>query len=390
MKIAIVEICEANHYTAVEALALTYASDPKNEVSIYTLPTFNVFQQLAVHTNISLTNKPNGANIIQFLQQINNIGYDVIHINTISKNYPQFTAVVWKNLILTIHNVDVWFDNPLKKQLTLLKYRLKNNKGGLKKRVYLPIKYFFKENSWQKKRSTMVATIKSEKQKVLVYSNSQKACLANYLPANQIIVFPFCVRQATEDLSVENKVLRVCVPGSVDNHRRDYNELFEMLKQNKSDYAGKICIDLLGYIPKHESKLVPKIEELKMLGIDIIYNTDFIDEATYSRRLQLADIILGNLKASLNEQSKYGETKETGVVFNMIKAAKPGIFPSTYIIDELLKPICLVYDNDLHPLLLGLLADNAQIYLLKQKALQIAMHYEPHNLYSKLIAQLNN
>jgi hypothetical protein len=236
----------------------------------------------------------------------------------------------------------------------------------------------------------MIRKVIYKKQKILVYSNNQKKFLSKYLTPNQIIVFPFCVRLSSEDLSANNKCLRICIPGSVNNHRRDYDGLFQLLKEHHQNYAKQICIDLLGYIPKSEAGVIVQIDELQKLGIEIIYNQDFIDEVTYNKRLQLCDVILGNLKPSLNETSKYGETKETGVIFNMIKAAKPGIFPDTYPIDSNLKPICLIYHDDLHPLLLGLLTDTTQIYELKKQALQIAALYEPSSLYPTLIKQLKN
>ena len=37
LKIGIVEICEANHYTAVEALAYTYATAKENKITVFTL-----------------------------------------------------------------------------------------------------------------------------------------------------------------------------------------------------------------------------------------------------------------------------------------------------------------------------------------------------------------
>ncbi len=35
MKIGIIEICEGNHYTAVEALALTYAFSQSNQITVF-------------------------------------------------------------------------------------------------------------------------------------------------------------------------------------------------------------------------------------------------------------------------------------------------------------------------------------------------------------------
>ncbi|MFC5284577.1 hypothetical protein [Pedobacter alpinus] len=390
MKVAIVEICEPNHYTAVKALGLTYASDLQNEVSIYTLAHFKTLDTLVNNANIQLIKKTEAQTILEFLEQINDAGFNTIHINTVSKYYSHFAAVNWKNLVLTVHNIDIWFNNPLNNQFALLKYRVFNTKGNIKQTFYLPIKYFTKEYFWQKQRVKMLTKIISQNQKVLVYSEAQKKTLSKYLSAKQVVVFPFCVREVTADLSVNNKFLRVCIPGSVDNHRRDYDGLFELLKKNHLLFANQICFDLLGYIPKTETTIIPQIKELEKLGIQIIYNQNFIDDKEYNERLQLCDVILGNLQASLNHQSKYGETKETGVVFNMIKAAKPGIFPNFYPVEEILKPICLLYSSDLEQLLLGLIKDNTQLHTLKQKAIEISKFYEPQYLYPKLIKQILN
>ncbi|WP_442794348.1 hypothetical protein [Pelobium manganitolerans] len=390
MKIAIVEICELNHYSAVKALALTYACDSKNQVTVYTLPSFGVFKSLQNEDRISIIEKKASQSTASFLKQINQFGYDVLHINTLSKYHQQFSAINWKSLVLTIHNSEVWFDNAPNKQFQLLKYRLKHNVGGLKQRLYLPIKYFLKGLSKHNHRQQMLAHINKNQQKVLVYSQSQKHFLSAYLPASQIVVFPFSVRENYKDLSKDNSKLRVCIPGSVDNHRRDYDGLFAMLKNKHAQFAGKLCIDLLGYIPANSQALLAKIKELELLGIDFVYNTTFIDEDSFDRRLYSADIILGNLKASLNTQSKYGQTKETGVVFNMIKAGKPGIFPRTYELDPDIAPFCLTYGDNLNDVLINFIKNPAELEALKTQAEFVTRAYQPVNLYPKLVKQLTS
>ncbi|OAQ38440.1 hypothetical protein A5893_13505 [Pedobacter psychrophilus] len=386
MKIGIIEICEANHYTAVEALAITYSLKSENQVCIYTLKSLKIPLSFS-QKNIEIAFDNSGELIEDYLKRIDNDGFDQIHINTISKYYKEFASVNWQSkVVLTVHNIDAYFDNSFDKQIDLLKYRL--NRASIQKiktSFYLPIKYFFKELKRQKQRDLIIKNLKAKGDKVLIYSDAQKVYLQKFIDASKVIVFPFCIHQSSKDLSQTNQKLRICIPGSVDNERRDYVGFFEVLKQNISFLKGKIAIDLLGYIPKNNQFLIPLIKELEILGIQFFYQANFLKADEFELRLNTCDIILGNLKVNLNNQSKYGETKETGVIFNMIKAAKPGIFPSDYIVPEDLKEICLNYDEDIYPILKNLIEDNSLVKDLKEKAKLAVKAYEPENLYQKLV-----
>ncbi len=386
MKIGIIEICEANHYTAVEALAITYSLKSDNQVCIYTLKSLKIPLSFS-QKNIQIAFDDVGELLADYLKRIDAEGFDVIHINTISKYYKQFAAVNWETkIILTVHNIDTYFDNPHNKQVDLLKYRLKKiSIQNLKNSLYLPIKYFLKELDRQRQRDLIIKNLRAKGDKVLVYSDSQKEYLQKFINPSKIIVFPFCIHQSIIDLSQQNQKLRICIPGSVDIERRDYVGFFNVLKQNISFLKGKIIIDLLGYIPKTSQFLIPQIKELENLGIQFFYQTSFLKANEYEQRLNACDIVLGNLKVNLNNQSKYGETKETGVIFNMIKGAKPGIFPSSYTIPNDLKPICLNYDGDLYPVLKSLIKNASLVKDLKEKAKLVVKAYEPENLYQKLV-----
>ena len=93
----------------------------------------------------------------------------------------------------------------------------------------------------------------------------------------------------------------------------------------------------------------------------------------------------GNLKVNINSQSKYGETKETGVIFNMIKAAKPGVFPSSYQPLKELENACLFYNDNLFETLQILVLNPSIINNLKNNIKEAVKEFEPLNLYQKLI-----
>src|SRR5206468_3290474 len=76
--------------------------------------------------------------------------------------------------------------------------------------------------------------------------------LAKFVPVEKITVYPFAIYEHMFDNSVTNTKLRVCVPGIVNNIRRDYDSLFRILLANAPRLKEKITVDLLGYIPKEE------------------------------------------------------------------------------------------------------------------------------------------
>jgi hypothetical protein len=387
LKIALIEICEANHYTAVEALASTYAISKSDEITVFITEEMAKIYQFK-EENIQIITKKKDQSIFDFLSFVNQLEFDRIHINTISKYFKEFASVDWKSkIILTIHNIDTWFDNGFSRRRKLLSFKLLNpsKNSPLKHNIYLPIKYFFKDFKLQDYRDQIINKIRSSNSQILVYSESQKTYLTQFIKEQKIIAFPFCIYQNAEDLSINNQKLRICIPGMVDTRRRDYDGLFEVLTHHISDFKGKLILDLLGFIPDSGKHLIPKINQLNEDGIEVIFNEEFISKDIYEKRLFSSDIILGNLKVNLNSQSKYGETKETGVIFNLIKAAKPGVFPADYPIPTDLKSSCISYQDDLYPVIFDLIQDKKKLNQLKESVKIAVQNYEPQNLYARLV-----
>ncbi len=385
MKVGIVEVCEPNHYTAVSALAQTYLVEPQNEVIIFTSDDIKLlFNDLIGKVTIIALDK--SQSIEKFLCDIANYGLDRIHINTISKYYREFAKVNWpENVIFTIHNIDLWFENTVPKRLLTLSADIRARPAKAKMSFILFVKDFWRQNY----RDTFIRKISKKTYRIIVYSQSQKRYLQKYVRTEKIMVFPFCLHTGYSDLSNDNSRLRFCIPGSVDSQRRNYTELFQALNTQLSTIKKDITIDLLGYIPVDQRFLVEEIKSLISSGFDINYYEGFIDTSEFDRQLAMADIILGNLKVQVNVFRKYGETKETGVTFNIIKSGKPGILPDGYPVDEELKDACMFftdYDN-LGKLILKLNADRDLVDLLKKKAREIVKQYQPENLYHLLEAE---
>jgi hypothetical protein len=162
----------------------------------------------------------------------------------------------------------------------------------------------------------------------------------------------------------------------------------EMLAKYKSYFI----FDFLGGIQEADSlnnvrQILERIQQLNNQGFSIIiHNVPFISPVEFDKDLSLADIILGNMNIVLNKFSEYGKTKETGLPFAMIKAAKPGILPGNYPIPEQICSSTIVYNNyvDLGRILINLINDPQSLSDLQNKALTNSKQFSPEKIYSQL------
>jgi hypothetical protein len=239
--------------------------------------------------------------------------------------------------------VEGWFDDKISQRFGLMMDDLKNRVSNIP--VVKVIGRFVKEIIFKQYRARIIKKVSTYPHQFIVHSSGVKNFLAKFVPAQKITVFPFAIYEHMRDNSTANTKIRVCVPGIVSNGRRDYDSLFSVLLANADKLKGKLTVDLLGFIPKEELALVDKIKELQNHGIDMIYYLEFVFGEKYDRPLSQADIILGNLRVSKNSAQKYGQTKESGTVYNMVRGAKPGLLPLQYPLDEEFHASSLLFED---------------------------------------------
>ncbi|MBK7501081.1 MAG: hypothetical protein IPI19_18905 [Ignavibacteriales bacterium] len=127
-----------------------------------------------------------------------------------------------------------------------------------------------------------------------------------------------------------------------------------------------------------------------MIGIKVAYFTqDYIPLEIFDKELANSDIVLGNIKLNIDKYSKYGKTKETGIPFTMIRAAKPGVLPQNYpSLKELESSTIRFSDSDsLTEILTDLISKNSIILKLKSEALKNSLKFHPAKLYQDLISK---
>ena len=247
------------------------------------------------------------------------------------------------------------------------------------------IKYSVKDVLWDFFRKKFIKKIANDGTNLVILSEAQRFHLQKYLNAKQAIVFPTLIFEPDfhQDLSVTNTKLRVCIPGSVTQIRREYIQLFDLLEANLDFYKENFVFDLLGFIPPSETVLIQRIQKLHQMGLNILSYNYFIDVKQFDLDLYRSDVILSNI---LLDDHLSLQNKETAAVFHMIRGAKPGIFPESFVLDDDFDHSVIkfkAYEN-LHQLFVQLFENPEILRNLKANAEKISMQYSPAELIKRL------
>lgn len=386
--IGVLEISEPTHYSAVNGLVKSYAYDKSLTIYVFTIDKIaNALKENGLPENARLIIYSEQDNLKAFFKKMETYQFDKFHLCTVTEHYPLYLRFTpqCKELFFHVHNVETWFNDS-----NLLRFRVlvEELKGSTVK--VSPVKKigrFLMEIVFKGYRQNILKKLYSYNHRFIVYSSGVKHFLAKFVPADKITVFPFAIYENMYDNSVSNSTLRICVPGIVTNARRDYNSLFRILSENADKLNGKLTVDLLGFIPKPELHLVDTIKTLQSKGIEILYYLEFVFGEKYDRPLSYADIILGNLRVERSSTQKYGQTKESGTVYNMVRGAKPGLLPKNYPLDEEFSNSTLLFEDydQLGKMIVQLVNDQVEIDRLKQQAKINSEQFSPEPLYHLLM-----
>lgn len=394
MQVGIVELMETGHIVLAETIARIFCSDPHNTVTIYTTGKHAGSLEFLPQRlpNLKIIGKPEEIDVKAFLQQAAHTVHDRVYVVTMNKLFSEFAG--WQlssPLFPVIHNLDEWFGlSPYQRMKKFI------NAGGksrdLNSLAYL-FKMYFIYPSFKKKILEKVATTGG---KLVVLSEAIRGQLEMLYPGQQSEVIPFTVFDPSLARTDSDRTspLRICVPGILSQYRRNYTGLLDLIEKSLAPLKNKFTIDLLGGVqpdnPLNQCDiLLKKAEGLRRNGFSVIvHNVRFIPPEEYDRDLSSCDIILGNMNVVLNKYSRYGQTKETGLLFAMIKAGKPGILPVGYPIPEDIRSGILTYDSydDLGRLLQELINDRNTVLKLREKALENSRRFSPDIIYNNLIS----
>ena len=391
MKIAILEICASTHYTLTNALIKTYSTDPNNQIVVYTSAFIaKVIEDGGISAQTSLVVFDPQTEVSVFLTNIENTPFDRLHICTIADKFKAFVAFKPQvgTVFFHVHDIDMWFQNSFGNAFKNAVYNIKHYPDKVREVARFGREVMVRNPARQ---TILQNLLRGGKTYFVVLSSSQKKYLSQFVAANRIIVFPSLINEGVEKTTIQQEQttdkIRICIPGMVTDTRRDYSGLFKILESILPQIKGKLVFDFLGFVEKREMNLLDKMQNLERLGLDVLYSVDFVDAVSFDTALDKADILLNNQKVTVSHTGKYGQTKESGLLFNIVRGAKPAIFPTDYTVDAEFEGVVMFYDSDkgLTNLLLGLASQTISIEPYTAKARTLALNYTPKNLYKRLV-----
>jgi hypothetical protein len=329
MRIGIVELMPIGHYTLVDSVARIYLSDPSNEVIIFTNKNaVQHFSRLAAENKSSLKIQLRDENqkITDFFRHINAHPLDILYFSTLEINLAEFFHFNFNApCSLVIHNIDDWFNLKLRKLI----YRFSH--GLNPDNIIYKFKTCFIQSYW---KIRIVKKMVQRGSKFVVLNSILKTELSAYADPDSIEVIPFSVFDVNiKDTSNTNSKIRICIPGMVESIRRDYLSLLTIFGEESELFKNAYELDLLGPLKlnKDGKRIKSQADLLIKQGMEIhYYIDDYIPLDKYDFLLSKSNLILGNLNVQINKYSSYGKTKESGIVYTMIRMAKPGILPAQY------------------------------------------------------------
>jgi len=389
MKVGIVEICVDGHYMIVNSLIKTYLENKNTQIYLYITPkVFSILKnEIANNSKIIihlLENKPKN-----LFAKIEGDNLDRVHFNTVTKYFNYFYDFSLKfmgKIYFHFHNIDLWFNSTIIYETKQLANIILKGEFEI---IYRQIKYALKQIYFSYSQKKLIKYLLYRKNTFfIILSESQKFHLSKYVKVeDNTIIFPSIIFEGNnyKDLSLNNKKMRVCIPGSVSQKRREYNKLFKVLRKNKDFFQNNVVFDFLGFLPTDESIIENEIKKLILEGFEIIYYTSFIDDIDFDENLYKSDIILSNIHVDTN--SKTPQNKETATVFNMVRCAKPGLFPKEFILDSSFTDSVLKFDDYEHlkVVLEDLINNNFKLIKLKGNSLMVSEKYSPNELIKVLL-----
>lgn len=386
MTIAIFEIAPKGHYTYVESIAKIYTAVAENKVVIYTTDNGKKAMQHIENQSISIIVTAAQAEDLERIAAQNFDKIFVVTLEPYAKEQHRIMTVFEKinfnaPIYYVIHNVDLWFEQSLVSKIRNVFFKL-NNFGDF---IYR-LKIYFWYVLINKK---IIQKVEKSGGSFVTLTETVATHLRKYTPS--VSAIPFSVfDEKVIDNSLNNSKIRICLPGYVSTIRRNYGAIFDILESNEGlKIKEKIEWDFLGGIYKAENgeSVLERANILKNKGFSIqIYDKPNVGLQEFDENLAKADLVLGNLHLQQGANSSYGKTKESGLIFTMIKAAKPGIVPSEYPLEKTIESSILTFKNyqDLAKILIHLTQHPEILKDLKAKALVNSLKYTPLSIYQKL------
>ncbi|AEV98520.1 hypothetical protein A4D02_21790 [Niastella koreensis] len=253
---------------------------------------------------------------------------DLFYLNTISNNHLFYAWVIGllriARVVITVHDINCLFKSRRSAQLRQMVHHI--GKKALIKRV----------QEYNVVSDTMVDYLRETTR--------------NSVQVHNIPGAVFESEQAS--LSLRDR-LHLVVPGSLDKKRRDYWQVFELLKAAEASQLPLHITLLGGHSDEYGQAIIQEAAALKTTYSSIgFYDERVVHQDEFDKQLNAAHFIfipsVINTAICFSIPETYGLTKSSGNMFDVIKHARPFIAPQSLRISSSLGTSCFKYTSIEH------------------------------------------
>jgi len=326
MKVA---IFETEHFeTAFTVIRLFDL--PGNKITIYTSKeTFNRLNDLLLDDtyrfNWEILPGSNRLHLFIFLyKKLRKPDTDILWLNTVTNNHWLWATLLrvidFKKIVLTVHDINCLFES--RSSFSFRNAVVHWGKKRLIKRV----------NEFNVIADTMISYLK------------------DHVGDKKIYCIPGAIFAGRNSVQSPQGRLQIVVPGSIDQKRRNYDEVFELA--TLAD-LGKLALKIIllgGCSREYGITIVNRAQEFRSEFCQIVsYHADVVSQDEFDRQMDAAHFVfipsVIHTKICGNIPEEYGKTKSSGNIFDVVKHAKPFIAPAALTIPINLQTSCFKYDH---------------------------------------------
>lgn len=250
---------------------------------------------------------------------------DILYLNTISNNHLLFASVISlipkTRTILTVHDINCLFDSKPGFSIRSIVRHL--GKIFLIKKI----------NEFNVLSPTMTSYLQKK-------VNNRK----------KIHTIPGAIFNGLKSDLIINDHIRLVVPGCIDKKRRDYDQVFELIKLAEEQKIPLHITLLGGVIDTYGESIIKKARNHSFIHTRIhIHSGYIVDQTEFDKVLDKAHFIympvVVNTFMCRNIPEVYGQSKSSGNIADVIKHARPFIAPSTLALPTALQSSCFQYSD---------------------------------------------
>lgn len=240
--------------------------------------------------------------------QLKDKGYDIVIIGTVHRYFNTFSAITQKyNTAVIVHNLNF----------------PQTSRGGLIKSIFKE-DVIYRLKLWWKEGLFYVSKPYQQAKNLMVLDPELSSETYKFLPL-------FYTGNFEKKENKENKELFVVIPGSVSQKRRDYQYIFDTIRN--SNVSEPYTFIFLGKAQDRELKELEKLSENLPENITIKYFTERVSSDDFEHWMCKADVLWCPIQQQtefFSQPETYGLTKMTGNLGDAIKYGKIAVFPKNY------------------------------------------------------------